>query len=288
LIKKEAWDTVGVSLLDRKDMAILISDIYVEKNGNLIEFLKRNLFYAITTDGWTSEAKKKACITLTIHYLNRLFELSKISLGIITADYAHNAENLAEHLNNLLSKYGILDKVTLMVVDHASTMGSLCENMGRDFYGCLNHLLNLICKLFFECVRKCKSKVVVSDDEEFEEVVQNNNDSLLNEPESQIPNLATITEETEQQLALESADFFTEKFDGELSFEEIATKISTIVTKIKKIVRMFNKSNDLARDLLKAQKDSIQDSEPLKLLVDSPQRCVSKNILRLIQDIITR
>ncbi len=133
---------------------MLITELYFEKNTQLIEFLKLFKFYGITTDGWSSKAKKKACISLTIHYLNATFDLDKISLGIISADYAHNSENLRDHLNSLLAKYGILDKVMIVVMDHASTMGLLGQLMERDFYGCLAHLLNLVCKLFFDCTKK--------------------------------------------------------------------------------------------------------------------------------------
>jgi len=135
-------------------MAMLITDLYFDKNAELIKFFKNFDFYGITTDGWTAKAKKKALISLTIHYLNKNFELNKISLGTISADYVHNADNLCQHLNLLLSKYGILDKVMILVTDHASTMGKLGVLMDRDFYGCIAHLLNLICKLFFDCSNK--------------------------------------------------------------------------------------------------------------------------------------
>ena len=115
-------------------------------------------------------SQKKACFSLTIHFLDKVFELKKISLGVIAADYEHNAENLSDHLNKVLSSYGILDKVSVICVDHASTMGKMCKNFDRDFYGCLNHLLNLICKLFFDCVNKCTPGIEIIDDEEEEKM----------------------------------------------------------------------------------------------------------------------
>ncbi len=116
--------------------------------------MKLYKFYGITTDGWSSKDKKKTCISLTIQYLVAVFELSKISLGIIAADYEHNANNLRDHLNSLLSKHGILDKVMIIVIDHARTIGLLGQLMKRDFYGCLAHLLNLVCKLFYDVTKK--------------------------------------------------------------------------------------------------------------------------------------
>ena len=65
-------------------MSQFMSEIYVKLKEELIEFLKKNDFCSITTDGWSSKKKKKAFISLTIHYLNLKFVLESISLGIIT------------------------------------------------------------------------------------------------------------------------------------------------------------------------------------------------------------
>jgi len=128
-------------------MNLLMSELFFSRHESLVLFLEQNEFYSITTDGWTSKKKKKAFIALTIHYLNSKFLLENISLGLIKADYDHNADNLTEHLNQLLEQYRILNKVTLMVVDHASTMGSVCVKMDREFHGCFAHFLNLGCYL---------------------------------------------------------------------------------------------------------------------------------------------
>ena len=47
-------------------------------------------------DDWTSKAKKPY-IALTLHYLNSEYVLFKISMGIIVADYNHDAINLKDH-----------------------------------------------------------------------------------------------------------------------------------------------------------------------------------------------
>ena len=94
--------------------------------------------------------------------------------------------------------------------------------------------------------------------------------------------LISIEEETENELAQESSSFDS---DG---FNEIATNIVTLLGKIKKVVGLFNKSNDLTRDLTAAQKECNQAEE---LLMDKPYlstNITSTNILRVIKDIITR
>ena len=124
-------------------MTMLTSELYFSIQENLITFLEKNDFYSITTDGWTSKKKKKAFFALTLHFLNEKYLLENLSLGLIKADYDHNADNLVKHLNQLLEQYRIMNKVSLMVVDHASTMGSVCVKMDREFHGCFAHFLNL-------------------------------------------------------------------------------------------------------------------------------------------------
>jgi hypothetical protein len=66
-------------------------------------------------------------------------------------------------------------------------------------------------------------------------------------------------------------------------FCDLAEKISIFIKKIKKVVTTFNCSNNLSRDLRKVQQDN-----PLTLLSDLSNTVKRKNILYLIQDIITR
>ena len=52
----------------------------------------------------------------------------------------------------------------LFVVDHASIVGFLCELLRTDFYGCSAIFFNLVCRLFFDCVKKSKTYFNISDD----------------------------------------------------------------------------------------------------------------------------
>ena len=146
----------------------IVRDLYDEKHAALIEFLKSFEFYGITTDGWSSEAKKMACISLTLHYLDALYELQKISMGVIVADYEHNAQNLSTHLHQLLTSLGIWRKVTVVVVDHAASNGAMCRFLDKDFYGCMAHFLNLACRLFFNSLKKGEMDEIFSDNDDNE------------------------------------------------------------------------------------------------------------------------
>jgi hypothetical protein len=160
---------------------------------------------------------------------------------------------LAEHLNKILDDYGILEKVSTVVVDHASVMGSMCKELELEFYGCFAHFLNLVCKLFLDCVKKTNCDFTVSPEEnENEETVdqldllEKVKNSLLfeNELDLQDETLVTIEEETEEEIAQET--LFFEMHD----FSMLSQKINIVIKKVKKLVTTFNCSNNLTRDLL--------------------------------------
>lgn len=285
---KSVFDKLNGKIFGKKDMTILLSELYLEKDKSLKSFLAKNNYYSITTDGWSSKKKKKAFISLTIHYLDVKFKLENISLGIISADYEHNAENLSGHLKELLEKYEIFDKVSIIVVDHASVMGKTCELMRRDFYGCFAHFLNLVCRLFFDSLKKYKFDIVSSPDPESreeDEITDRLNEVsniLRNEVESEKDAifLQDIEEETEEELAQEAVNLQSEYY------EALAMKINNVITKVKNTVTTFNSSNNLSRELLKSQREN-----GLNLLSDFSYKRDNKNfncVLQLIQDIITR
>ena len=262
-----------------------------------IEELNKVDFLAITTDGWSSQYQKGAFISLTLHYLNELFEQVNISLGIIPANYSHNAGNLKNHLLEILSGLGVEKKVKVMIVDHASTMGALCASMDVDFYGSFAHFMNLVCHLFLVCVKNPKFTTENFSDDEDATLSEDDDDAwedLESESSAEAQEkiirgdvpidptfLHVLEEETEEEIYAEEKGF-----NGQ-DFQEIAIMVVTVVKKIKKIITTFNMSNDLTRELLEEQKDSLtqQIFEKESHLAD--ESC-HKTILQLIQDVITR
>ena len=59
-------------------MVMLTSELYFEQDLLLKKFLKNNDYYSITTDGWSSKKKKKAFISLTMHYLDIKYVLQNM------------------------------------------------------------------------------------------------------------------------------------------------------------------------------------------------------------------
>ena len=148
-----------------------------------------------------------------------------------------------------------------MVVDHASVMGSTCVAMQREFHGCFAHFLNLICKLFFDCVKKSKCNFFIS------------------------PVMSEHEEESEKLNFLDQVkkSILEENLEENQTFCDLSKKISVVIKKIKKIVTTFNSSNNLSRDLRNVQKEN-----PLTLSSDLPNNNKCKSVLNLIQDIVTR
>jgi hypothetical protein len=101
---------------------------------------------------------------------------------------------------------------------------------------------------------------------------------LLYETESGQEGLETIEEDTEEEIFNETIGF------DYANFETLASSISAVLQKMKKIIGMFNCSNDLTRDLREAQKGA----EQFDLIGEHFNQTKPNSVLNLIQDIITR
>ncbi len=60
-----------------------------------------------------------------------------------------------------------------MAVDNASVMRNACKNLNKYFIGCLNHLLNLIVKRFFN------SKIIKDKESDSEDDEVNDGDDIF-------------------------------------------------------------------------------------------------------------
>jgi len=95
-----------------------------------------------------------------------------INLGIHQSK-GHDASLTAVGLKNKLNNFKIFEKVNFMAVDNASVMRNACKNLNKDFIGCLNHLLNLIVKRFFN------SKIIKDKESDSEDDEVNDGDEIF-------------------------------------------------------------------------------------------------------------
>jgi hypothetical protein len=146
---------------------------------------------------------------------------------------------IAKQLENIMNKFCIFNKVNYMAVDNASVMKNTCLKLNKEFVGCLNHLLNLMVKRFFN------SKIINSED--------------INEPSDESEDV-----EADQNDLFD--DIFDEEIDDLDEFEENASyeydqeqlnalkTVAKILKKVKKVVALFNSSIPLRELLVKRTK----------------------------------
>jgi hypothetical protein len=66
-----------------------------------------------------------------------------------------------------------MDRPSDPMIDNASVMRNACKNLNKDFIGCLNHLLNLIVKRFFN------SKIIKDKESDSEDDEVNDGDDIF-------------------------------------------------------------------------------------------------------------
>ena len=154
---------------NRKAIKQMMLNVYEEMFVSVSSELAKIEFMALTTDGWTSKHQKICFNSCTIHFLNEILESKTINLGIHQAK-GHDATLTAIGLKNKLNKFKIYERVNYMAVDNASVMKNVCKNLNKENIGCLNHLLNLIVKRFFN------SKIIIDNEVESEDDEEDEND----------------------------------------------------------------------------------------------------------------
>ena len=95
-------------------------EIYDQVKSNVTKAMKRGLVYFfLTTDTWTSRVNH-SYITHTVHYINELWDLRCHVLDTTEITTEHMAVNLAEELQESLTRWNLLeDKVVAVTRDNA-------------------------------------------------------------------------------------------------------------------------------------------------------------------------
>lgn len=100
---------------------------------------------SLTTDMWTS-INTDAYLAVTCHFVDASTSLNSVVLGVQHFRQSHTAINLASAKKELMSQWGISEKVTCMVTDGAANMAACAREMGVRHAICVAHTLNLIVK----------------------------------------------------------------------------------------------------------------------------------------------
>jgi len=101
---------------------------------------------AITTDIWTSSATE-AYITVSAHYISSEWEMVTCVLETPDMPERHTGQKIAEKLMAIVDKWGISEKISVVVHDQASNMesssGILEDRLGWQGMKCSGHCLQL-------------------------------------------------------------------------------------------------------------------------------------------------
>ena len=129
---------------DRKTVSnkYLPEMLQTEKN-RVQKLLESALFFACTTDLWTSRAHH-AYISVTVHYIDGDFCLHSNLLESKEFSDSHTGEHIAEELKGVLEEWKLsLNSLTAFTTDNAANVVSALDSLPCPRLPCLSHCLNL-------------------------------------------------------------------------------------------------------------------------------------------------
>ena len=124
---------------------------------------------ALTSDMWTA-SNNHAFLSLTIYYVNSLWQLKSFLLDIIPMTVRHTGTNMADAIMTVLHDFDLAEKALALTTDNASSMivcGNLITeeleeefgNLNFSHYRCAAHILNLAVNKGVELVNESIEKI---------------------------------------------------------------------------------------------------------------------------------
>ena len=118
-------------------IASYIDKRYNEEKTKLIEELKEIDFVAVTTDGGSS-TNATSFQDLNVHYFDEDLQLKSSILTVQEIKGQHTADHIRDENDEVLEKFGVLEKVTLTVTDNEPKMSQMYDDSERS--GCMAHI----------------------------------------------------------------------------------------------------------------------------------------------------
>ena len=99
--------------------------------------------FSLTTDIWTSRANH-AYTGLTIHFVDREFELQHYLLETREFPESHTALNIADELTEILKDWGLNeDTISAITTDNGKNVVAAIKHLGWEHLPCFSHTLQL-------------------------------------------------------------------------------------------------------------------------------------------------
>ena len=99
-------------------------------------------YLALTTDTWTS-CHMEAFLKVTVHYINREWNLNCNLLQCAEMPERHTADNISDRINVIMEYWEITNKVTAIVHDNAANMIAAMRHLTPQSVSCSAHCLQL-------------------------------------------------------------------------------------------------------------------------------------------------
>lgn len=100
---------------------------------------------SVTTDIWTSRATE-GYITVTIHFLNQLWQLESLVLETRVLEGDHTGDVIAAALTEIVNDWNISGKVRVVISDNAANISAAFKKLGWRHVPCTAHCLHLVVK----------------------------------------------------------------------------------------------------------------------------------------------
>lgn len=98
---------------------------------------------SLTSDFWSSRTST-SYITVTCHFIDKSWQCKSYVLATYQVEESHTAENIAQELKLVASKWNITDKIYAVVSDSAANMKAGVRLTGWRHLACFAHTLNLV------------------------------------------------------------------------------------------------------------------------------------------------
>ena len=119
---------------------------------------------------WTSTLNNNSFLGLTIHYINKEWQLKHFLLDIISFNERHTANNITNAILSVLTEFSLKEKVLGIKTDNATTMLAvgrlIAESLEYDIvnstfenYRCAAHIINLAANQGLELIDNAIVKV---------------------------------------------------------------------------------------------------------------------------------
>lgn len=129
----------------RKTLKAMVEARYTVTKEKALAEIKQTSAVSLTADMWTS-VNMDAYLGVTCHYVSDSLDLATVLLGVQYFPLTHTAANISDAVANLMTEWGITEKVCGMVTDGAHNIVASVTQLNIRHIYCFAHMLNLIVK----------------------------------------------------------------------------------------------------------------------------------------------